>query len=106
MKKTPLNKQSPKQKDELAKRRLLKWQLYNEQQGLCAKCGRFLWWDDNHREAANYPHLSHKERLSKGKKTGVTTRKNCEVLCAECHSNKEHGLRNFYGEQPDWSKNT
>ncbi len=91
---------SPKQKDELALRRLLKWQLFNEQERKCAKCDRFLWWDDNHKEAANYPHLSHKKSLGR---LGKTTKENCEILCARCHS-KEHGLRNKYSEMPQFGK--
>lgn len=106
MEKTPIKKQSPKQKDELTLRRLLKWQLFNEQERKCAKCGRFLWWDDNHKEAVNYPHLSHKDHIKMGgcRDKTKTTSENCEILCAKCHSNEEHNLRNIYGEMPQFGK--
>ena len=93
MKRTPLRKVSPKQQKELVLRRLMKWYLYLQQDGKCAKCGKFLSYASE--TAGNYPHLSHKKPLSQG---GKTTRENCEDLCAECHS-KEHHLRNIYNER-------
>ena len=98
MKKTPLRKISKKQERELARRRLLKWELYQEQESRCAKCGKFMSYQNE--ASDNYPHLSHKKPLSAG---GKTSRANCEVDCAECHSNQEHGLRNIYNEQPKWT---
>ena len=98
--KISLSKVSDKQKDELALRRLLKWKLFNEQEGRCAnkKCGKIMTY---YNEASdNYPHLSHKKPLSRG---GKTDRDNCSVICAECHS-KEHGLRNKYSEKPQWGQ--
>ena len=96
MEKTPINKVSANQKIELAKRRKLKLLLFEEQQGLCAECVKQL----SYRSPAsdNYPHLSHKIPLSQG---GKTTRENCTVNCAKCHS-KEHNLSNTYNEQPGW----
>lgn len=101
MKRVAIKKVSAKQEIELAKRRLLKWELFNEQAAKCKNCGRFLFWDDNNKTLPDYPHLSHKKPLSQG---GKTDRENCEVLCAECHSNSEHGLNNKYNEQPSWTK--
>jgi len=95
MNKTLIRKVSEKQQLELARRRFLKYQLWLEQEGKCARCRKFLSYANE--AADNYPHLSHKKPLSQG---GKTTRGNCEVLCAECHSNKEHHLRNIYNEQP------
>ncbi|KKN64721.1 hypothetical protein LCGC14_0488530 [marine sediment metagenome] len=99
--KAPLRKRSKGQEVELGRRRLLKWELYLEQEGKCAnpKCGKFM--DYNAPVTAdNYPHLAHKKRLGKG---GETTKANTSVLCAECHSNKDHLLRNVYGENPSWT---
>ena len=93
---TSLNRVSPKQEDENKLRLWMRYTLWREQEGKCKKCGRVLSW--------NQTELSHKKRLSQG---GKTTRENCEVLCAnwlsDCHP-KEHGLRNFYNEQPQWGK--
>ena len=91
---TSLNKVSKKQEKELAHRRLLKYQLWSEQNGRCKECGKFLSYANE--AADNYPHLSHKKPLSRG---GKTARENCSVLCAECHSNQEHHLRNIYNER-------
>jgi len=92
-----MNRISAKQKAELAKRRLLKYQLFLSQEGKCAECGKYL---SYYNEAAdNFPHLSHEKALAQG---GKTDRKNCRVKCAECHSNGKHHLRNIYNEQPAW----
>jgi len=99
MKKTILKNLSDKQSIEIALRRVLKWELYNEQEGKCNKCGVYITYYSE--TASNFPHLSHKKRLSDG---GKTTRENCEVLCASCHTNGEHGRNNIYNEQPQWSK--
>lgn len=97
--KTCLSKISPKQEIEIAKRRLLKWQLYQEQKGICPVCGRYM--NYRVRTAANYPELSHKKHIGMGgcKDKSVTTKENCSVICAECHSNGEHHLRNKYKEE-------
>ncbi len=96
MRKTPLKKVSKKQEDELAKRRGLRYQLWREQEGKCAKCGRLLYW--------NQTELSHKIPRGRG---GKTTKKNCEVTCAwwlaGCHP-EAHGLRNIYNEKPQWNR--
>ena len=88
---------SDKQKLELEKRRLLKYQLYSEQDGKCSECGKYLSYYNV--AADNYPHLSHEKSLARG---GKTDRDNCRVKCAECHFNKKHGLKNIYNEQPAW----
>lgn len=90
---------SAKQEIELEKRRLLKYQLYLEQEGVCKKCGKYLSYYN--KASDNYPHLSHKKSLARG---GKTDRSNVEVICSGCHS-KEHHLKNVYNEQPQWSKN-
>jgi len=99
MKRSPINKISPKQEAELALRRGLRYQLWVEQEGKCAKCHRLLYW--------NQTELSHKKPLARG---GKTTAENCEVTCANwlagCHPNSEHGQRNIYGEMPSWTNNT
>lgn len=96
MKRTRIKPISTKQGLELAKCRLLRWQLFLSQNGKCIKCGRVLYW--------NQTELSHKKSLARG---GQTTRENTEVTCANwlsgCHP-EEHGLHNVYGEQPAWSK--
>jgi len=94
MKRTPLKAVSEKQTIELAKRRLLKFQLFNEQKGRC-KCGKIMTY--YHEASDNYPHLSHTIPLSRG---GKTEKGNISVLCAECHGEK-HGLRNKYNSQSD-----
>lgn len=95
--KTSLNRVSQKQQIELAKRRLLKYQLWLNQNGRCAKCGRLLKFGESE--------LSHKKSLARG---GKTEAENCEVLCASwlsgCHSNIEHGRNNKYNESPIWTK--
>ena len=89
-----LNRVSEKQEIELARRRGLKYQLWREQDGKCAKCGRMITYKQSE--------LSHKKPLARG---GKTEAKNCEVLCSSfivgCHP-REHGLRNIYNEQPNW----
>jgi len=92
MKKTPLSKISKKQEVELARRRVLKYELFLKQAGRCARCNKYLSYANG--VSDNFPHLSHKTPLSRG---GKTTRDNCEDLCAECHS-REHNLRNIYNE--------
>ncbi len=91
--KTPLTQRSylarvsANQALELAKRRLLKQELFIEQEGKCAKCGKYMTF---YNEASdNYPHLSHKRFLSRG---GVTRLDNLEVLCYHCHR-KKHDIR-------------
>lgn len=98
--KTPIKRQSKAQRIELGRRRLLKWELYQEQNCLCAECQRFMDYAAP-MMADNYPQLSHEKPLGRG---GVTRRKDCAVLCGECHSNKRHGQRNIYNSQPDWSR--
>jgi len=93
MKRTKINPISAKQELEIARRRALKYELFISQKGQCAQCHKVLSYRNE--AADNYPHLSHKKPLGKG---GKTTEKNCSVLCAECHSNKEHNLRNIYNE--------
>ena len=97
--KTSLSRVSDKQEIDLAKRRLIKYQLYQSQDGKCAKCQRFLSYLSETSPA--YPHLAHKKRLAKG---GKTDKKNCSVICSECHSNKDHNLKCLYNEQPMWNK--
>jgi len=87
---------SDKQRIELEKRRLLKYQLYLRQDGQCAECGKYLSYYNE--TSDNYPHLSHDKSLAQG---GKTNEKDCSVKCAECHS-KKHNLRNIYNEQPAW----
>ena len=95
-----LSKISPKQELELAKRRLLKWELYQSQKGYCAVCGRWLRW--------NQCELSHKDHIGMGgcKDNSATTKEDCEVVCnsymSDCHP-KDHKLKTFHNEQPDWS---
>lgn len=96
---TSLNKVSKKQEIELAKRKLLKYQLFLSQNGKCAQCGKMMTYYNT--ASDNYPHLSHKKPLSKG---GKSDRENLEVLCSQCHSNNEHGRNNKYNEKPRWSK--
>jgi 5-methylcytosine-specific restriction endonuclease McrA len=97
MKKTRIKPVSDKQRIELQKRRLLRYQLFQSQNGKCAKCSRMI--------TLAQTELSHKKSLARG---GKTEEKNCEVLCANwlsgCHPNEEHGLRNKYNEQPKWSE--
>ena len=93
-----MKKISDKQKIEKAKRRLLKWVLFQEQEGKCKKCGKVMTYYN--KLSDNYPHLSHKTPLSAG---GKTHRDNCSVLCSQCHG-KIHGQRNIYGENPSWSE--
>jgi len=97
MKRAPLRKVSAKQEIELAKRRLLKWQIYNEQKCKCFICGRFLKWCECE--------LSHKKSLASG---GKTERDNCDVRCrwwlSGCHPNIEHGLNYKYNELPKWGE--
>jgi len=94
MKRTPISEVSASQQKELSKRRLLKYQLWLKQEGVCAKCGRFITFAQSE--------LSHKKPSARG---GKTEEKNCEILCANwlsnCHPG-EHGLRNKYNEQPRW----
>ena len=96
MKRSPIKPVSDKQKDEIALRRGLRYQLWRDQEGKCKKCGRLLTW--------NQTELSHKKSLARG---GKTTAENCEVLCSSmiggCHP-EEHGQRNIYNEQPMWNK--
>jgi len=93
MKRSPIRKVSQKQEVELAKREALKHQLWEEQEGKCKVCGKFLKWNE-----AELSHTHGRE----------TTRENCDVRCrwwlAGCHSNIEHGRNNKYNEQPIWSK--
>ena len=93
MKKSRIKPISDKQELELAKRRGLKYQLWREQAGRCAKCGRYLTYYQ--------AELSHKKPLVRG---GKTEAGNCEVLCANWLSGhpEEHGLRQVYNEQPSW----
>ena len=96
MKKTPIKQVSKKQAKELALRRLLKWQLYQEQEGKCADCQKYMTY---YNEASdNFPHLSHKKPLARG---GKTDRDNCSVLCSECHG-RLHGLiQHFHGQREE-----
>lgn len=95
MKRTPLKKISSKQFQDLALRRKIKYELYLEQEGKCADCGKYLNFYDPTSDA--FPHLSHEIPLSAG---GKTSKENCKVKCGECHSNKNHRLVNKYNEQP------
>lgn len=99
MKRTPLKRVSAKQASELAMRRKIKYELYMDQDGKCAKCGKFINWYDTTSDA--YPHLSHEIPLSQG---GKTNKKNCKIKCGECHSNINHRLNNKYNEQPKWGR--
>lgn len=103
VKRTPIKRSpSPKQEIENQKRRALRYVLYRKQDGYCAVCGRWLHWDQCE--------LSHKKHIGLGgcKDNTVTTKEDCEVTCAwwlsGCHPNEEHGARNIYNEQPQWSK--
>ena len=99
MRQTPIKIVSDKQRIELALRRKLKYELYLEQEGKCAKCGKFLNWYNP--ASDSYPHLSHEKPLSAG---GKTTKENCTVKCAECHSNGNHNQGNVYNSQPQWGR--
>jgi len=97
LKQTPLKKVSDKQAKDLALRRKIKYELYVDQDGKCAECGKFLNWYEPTSDA--YPNLSHKIPLSQG---GKTDKINCKVKCGECHSNINHRLNNKYNEHPAW----
>ena len=103
MKRSPISRiPSDKQKIENKERTRIHKKLYETQEHKCAQCGRYLEYYQSE--------LSHKKHIGMGgcKDNSVTNEKDCEVTCASwlsgCHPNKEHGLRQHYNEQPDWSK--
>lgn len=83
---------SNKQRVELALRAKLSLELMNEQKGLCSDCHGVGGWRGLH--------LAHEILSSQG---GKTTRENCSMKCAQCHSVKDHNIREVQS-QPQWSK--
>ena len=102
MKKTPLRKVSPKQGKENQRRSYIHRILWEKQEGLCKKCGRYLHYYQSE--------LVHKDNIGMGgcKDNTKTTEKDCDVRCKSsmsgCHPNAKHGLRNKYNEMPQWSR--
>jgi len=99
---SPIKPISDKQRIENQKKRGVKYVLHRKQEGYCARCGRWLHW--------NQCELSHKKHIGMGgcKDNSVNTEEDCEVTCrwfiSGCHPNEEHHQRNKYNEQPIWSK--
>lgn len=52
-------------------------QVWNRQEGLCARCPEIIRWNGSHMH----------EKIHKGD-GGEVSLENCELLCAECHRNQ------------------
>lgn len=80
MRRSPINKISPKQQKRIEFRQKMKPVIFEEQGRKCRICGMdkpdFRGWE-----------LSHIVSLAQG---GEDTKENLEVLCAPCHAKKHH----------------
>ena len=81
MKKTLLRKVSQKQQAENLLRMVMKAELMKVCHGRCMEC----------HELPDFRGLElvHKVSLARG---GRTSKENCTILCAHCHSTKYHGI--------------